>query len=110
MIPILLCKKALSIYIDNGMFAVNTEKLRQLHRQKRQQLKTSLTHHQLALEGRVLTDSLVLKLPETHHLSVKDWDFLTSSYIGDNPHRYLSLRNDGSLDQTLSQLKDTFSS
>ncbi len=105
----LIMQKALSIYIDNGMFAVNTEKLRQLHRQKRQQLKTSLTHHQLALEGRILTDSLVLKLPETHHLSVKDWDFLTSSYIGDNPHGYLSLRNDGSLDQTLSQLKDTFS-
>lgn len=101
----LIMQKALSIYLDNGMFAVNTAKLKQRYQQKRQRLEQVLTKAELAVPYHLANDQLILQLPQQNQFP--NCKRLTKSYINEPPNHYFTLKIDSFFEQSLQQLKDT---
>ena len=55
-------QKALSLYIDNGMFARNTQHLKDLHFQQVEEMKTLLESADLACPYQISREKLILAL------------------------------------------------
>ena len=106
----LIMQKALSLYIDNGMFAKNKKHLRQIHEQKIAELKKEIPSALLKLPHHLFQDSLVIQLPLKTQLSLlrhqlKTPDFLEKNYIKNCPYQFLQLKKDSNWQDMMKLLK-----
>lgn len=105
----LIMQKALSLYIDNGMFAKNKKHLRQIRNQERAELKQEIPAAFLKLPHHLFHDSLVLQLPPKTKLSLlkhrlNEPDFLEKNYITDCPYQFIQLKKDSNWQDVLTFL------
>lgn len=105
----LIMQKALSLYIDNGMFAKNKKHLRQIRSQERNELEKEIPAALLQLPYHLFHDSLVLELPPKTNLALlrhrlHDPDFLEKNYITDCPYQFVHLKKDSNWQDVVSLL------
>ncbi len=102
----LIMQKALSLYIDNGMFARNTQNLHQIHQTQRMTMQTHLESFSLDLPYRIskgsvtfqvrkglLSPHIVQQIEAATFYPGKEWDFLQIQYRADFKEQLANLLN-----------------
>ena len=93
----LIMQKALSLYIDNGMFAKNKKRLKQMYYQKISELAKEFSTFTLNLPHHIFQDSLILQLPTKVNLALLKYrlnspNFLEKNYINTCPYHFIQLQ------------------
>ncbi|WP_019317681.1 PLP-dependent aminotransferase family protein [Streptococcus mutans] len=93
----LIMQKALSLYIDNGMFAKNKKRLKQMYYQKTSELAKEFSTFTLKLPHHIFQDSLILQLPTKVNLALLKYrlnspNFLEKNYINTCPYHFIQLQ------------------
>ena len=93
----LIMQKALSLYIDNGMFAKNKKRLKQMYYQKTSELAKEFSTFTLKLPHHIFQDSLILQLPTKVNLALLKYrlnspNFLEKNYISTCPYHFIQLQ------------------
>ncbi|HEM5503940.1 PLP-dependent aminotransferase family protein [Streptococcus suis] len=102
----LIMQKALSLYIDNGMFARNTQNLHQIHQTQQMTMQTHLESFSLDLPYRISKGSVTFQVRKgllSLHIEKqieaatfypgKEWDFLQIQYRADFKEQLANLLN-----------------
>ena len=101
----LIMQKALSLYIDNGMFARNTQHLKNLHSQQAQEMRRLIKSVHLACPYQISREKLILELrPEQLTASLKH-SRIPFELIETGRHVYLVLRYEEDLNANLEKVK-----
>lgn len=106
----LIMQKALSLYIDNGMFLKNRQKLQDNYTFKRQEVARELEQLNFPYPCHFVRDTITIQLPPTVNVKALQYSslplqFLESFYIDSCPYDYVQLSYDkGKSSTSLKQL------
>lgn len=106
----LIMQKALSLYIDNGMFERNRlSQLKQMQR-SREEMMVAYKNSQLALTAHPLPNALLLQLDDQMNLpalkhSGLALDFFETAYLGNCPYQYVKIP-ENELKRTLAKISE----
>lgn len=106
----LIMQKALSLYIDNGMFAKNKKHLRQIQEQKTLDFSQEVESTKLSLAYHISQDSLFIQLAAGTNIAqlkrqLGTANFLEKNYIETCPYRFIQLKQDDNWQDMLAFLK-----
>lgn len=109
----LIMQKALSLYIDNGMFERNRLSLFKQNQSKQAQMLEILHKSQIGLPAFPLPNALLLQLDSRVNLpalkhSGLDLDFFENTYLETCPYQYVKIKEEN-IKITLEQMKMYFS-
>ncbi|MGF0111456.1 PLP-dependent aminotransferase family protein [Streptococcus sp. SGI.013] len=104
----LIMQKALSLYLDNGMFDQNLKRLRQYFQNEKRKAETLLDKIQIPFPYHLSIKTMAIEVSKE-----KKWDLkknsafqsLTKSYLIPTDHHYLQIPIDSKLEHCLDNLK-----
>ncbi|EHJ51783.1 PLP-dependent aminotransferase family protein [Streptococcus macacae] len=110
----LIMQKALSLYIDNGMFAKNKKYLRQIRQQKSLEFKKEVHLSRICIPYHLSQNILTLELPAKLRKSflkkkLKTVDWLEKNYIKNCPYQYIQLQKETDWKEVIRVLHTSFS-
>lgn len=93
----LIMQKALSLYIDNGMFEKNRYYLLKQKQEKENLMLSILQTSKVSLSAYLLPDALLLQLDDSINLpalkhSGLELDFFEGAYLTDCPYQYVAIK------------------
>lgn len=101
----LIMQKALSLYLDSGMFEKNLNYLRQVFNKQVNKTKTMLRHFPSIKHYSASLQYLVIEVPQHRHLGELKFtnkiNYLENSYLTTTEKRLIQLPNDEHLQDTL---------
>lgn len=105
----LIMQKALSLYIDNGMFARNNQHLRDLANQTERNIVEIMKQTALDFPYQVTRNQLTIELPISHLTAPIKQNKLQARLIESLSHYYLQMNFDETFTERLKQLKQLIS-
>ncbi len=100
----LIMQKALSLYIDNGMFARNRTHLRELASQKEEAMRAALNKETIPFPYRIANGVLTLELPISRLSSKTQFHQLGDQVIKNQSYFYLQINFDTTFEERLIKL------
>lgn len=108
----LIMQKALSLYLDNGMFEKNVAYLQQVFQKQREKAEKYIQDMEILESYQILPQSVVLSLPKPYLGKLtfsKELDFLENCYIVSTNKNYIKINNNEKLPQNLDLIKKILS-
>lgn len=103
----LIMQKALSLYIDNGMFARNTRHLYQLKEDQKTEMAEILAHYPLPYPYHLSHEQLTIQLPKTNITAQLKHDAPKKRLITGLSYHYLQLPYSPSFEKELQAISKT---
>lgn len=104
----LIMQKALSLYLDNGMFDKNLTYLSKVFQEQENKSTELLARFPNILHFSSSLQHLVIELPQNKHLGelkfTKQVDYLENNYLTQAPKRFIKLPNNQHLPKTLKMI------
>ena len=104
----LIMQKALSLYLDNGMFDKNLTYLSKVFQEQENKSTEPLARFPNILHFSSSLQHLVIELPQNKHLGelkfTKQVDYLENNYLTQAPKRFIKLPNNQHLPKTLKMI------
>lgn len=102
----LIMQKALSLYIDNGMFARNTQNLRNLHLKQEMDMQKIVDEVQLQTAYRISKEKLILELTSNQLTAPLKHSKIPFELLETKKHDYLILTYGTDLESNLQKIND----